>query len=167
MFRNPIVIQITQFLTGIGIAVRAGELSQPTFLPGMSVDGGVLVIDESRLRYPGDLLHEAGHLAVMSPEQRAVAGPEMGDDGGFEMAATAWSYAAALHIGLNLRIVFHPDGYYGSSESIIENFGAGRYFGVPILEWLQMTADAKRATELGVPAYPNMLCWLRLTTTPL
>ncbi len=163
MFHDPTVIQITQFLSGIGIAVRAGELPQRTFLPGMCVDSGVLVIDESRLTHPGDLLHEAGHLAVLSPEQRTMAGPEMGDDGGLEMAATAWSYAAALHIGLDLEIVFHPDGYHGSSQSIIENFGAGRYFGVPLLEWLDMTAGAKRASELGVPAYPNMLRWLRLS----
>jgi hypothetical protein len=161
MFQDPVVARIGQFLIDIGIAVRPGELSGKTFLPGMRVEDGVLVVDESRLTYPGDLLHEAGHLAVLSSEQRQTAGPEMGGDGGFEMAATAWSYAAALHIGLDPVLVFHPDGYRGDSQAIMENFAARRYIGVPVLDWLGMTADPKRAKELGVPAYPKMLKWLR------
>jgi hypothetical protein len=161
MFQDPVVAKIGQFLIEIGIAVRSAELGGKTFLPGMRVERGVLVVDESRLTYPGDLLHEAGHLAVLSSEQRQTAGPEMGDDGGFEMAATAWSYAAALHIGIELALVFHPDGYRGNSQAIMENFAAGRYIGVPVLDWLGMTAAPKRALELGVPAYPKMLKWLR------
>lgn len=161
MFQDPVVAKIGQFLIDIGIAVRSAELTAKTFLPGMCVERGVLIVDESRLTYPGDLLHEAGHLAVLSSEQRQTAGPEMGDDGGFEMAATAWSYAAALHIGVDLALVFHRDGYRGNSQAILENFAAGRYIGVPVLDWLGMTAGPKRAQELGVPPYPNMLKWLR------
>lgn len=141
--------------------MRFAELPAQTLLPGILVENGILVIDESRLTFPGDLLHEAGHLAVMTPEERASAHPDIGDDGGFEMAAIAWSYAAAIHIGLELGIVFHQGGYRGASTSIIENFADRRYFGVPVLEWLGMTADAKRAIELGVEPYPYMLRWLR------
>jgi hypothetical protein len=148
-------------LTGIGLPVTYAELPAQTLLPGILVENGRLVIDASRLTFPGDLLHEAGHLAVMTPEERASAHPDIGDDGGFEMAAIAWSYAAAIHIGLELGIVFHEGGYRGASTSIIENFADRRYFGVPVLEWLGMTADVKRATELGVEPYPNMLRWLR------
>jgi hypothetical protein len=158
---NPTVHRILDFLTDIGLPVTYAELPAQTLLPGILVENGMLVIDESRLTFPGDLLHEAGHLAVMAPEERASAHPDIGDDGGFEMAAIAWSYAAAIHIGLELSIVFHEGGYRGASTSIIENFADRRYFGVPVLEWLGMTADTKRATELGVEPYPYMLRWLR------
>ena len=34
--------------------------------------------------------------------------------------AIAWSYAAALEIGIPPEIVFHPDGYRGASESMLQ-----------------------------------------------
>lgn len=161
MFGNPQIVQIVQFLSEIGIPVRAGELPPETFLPGIFIENGGLVIDEARLTYPGDLLHEAGHLAVMSPQERGGANATMSDNGGFEMAAVAWSYAAALHIGLDPVVVFHEGGYRGGSQAILENFGAGRYFGVPVLEWMEMTVGAKPGMEPPVAAYPKMLRWLR------
>lgn len=77
------------------------------------------------------------------------------------MGAIAWSYAAALHLGLAPEIVFHAAGYRGGAESLCENFAAGRTVGVPILEWLGLAAGAKLAVERGVEAYPAMLRWLR------
>ncbi len=152
MFQGPTLVQIAQFLTEIGLSVRPGELPESTFLPGIGVYRGVLIVDESRLTYPGDLLHEAGHLAVLDGAERDAAGPDLGADGGPEMAAIAWSYAAAVHLGMDPAIVFHADGYHGSSAAILENFGARRYFGVPLLEWWAMTAG---------PTYPKMIRWLR------
>src|SRR5687768_15343073 len=60
---NPITLTIAQFLTGIGIEVVPAELDDDCLLPGIQVDRGRLLVDESRLAFPGDLLHEAGHLA--------------------------------------------------------------------------------------------------------
>lgn len=161
MTQNPIVLRIVEFLAGIGIPVRAGDLPAETFLPGIMMDRGTLVIDEDRLTYPGDLLHEAGHLALLPPEERANAGPDAGPDGGFEMAATAWSFAAATAIKLPLEIVFHDAGYRGNSPAIIENFTKGRYFGVPILVWLGMTGDPMKPAASDVPLFPRMQRWLR------
>ena len=86
---------------------------------------------------------------------------KVGEGGGDEMMAIAWSWAAMVHLELKPEIVFHPDGYRGGSESIIENFSNGRFFGVPMLQWLDMTADEKHAEELGVLPYPHMIKWLR------
>jgi hypothetical protein len=77
------------------------------------------------------------------------------------MMAIAWSYAALRHLQLAPEVVFHPDGYRGGSQSLIENFGQGRYFGVPMLQWLGMTADEKQAEKLGIAPYPHMTNWLR------
>jgi hypothetical protein len=161
VFRDPAVVQIVRFLSQIGISVSEADLPQTTFLPGLCVQDGVLLVDESRLKYPGDLLHEAGHLALLSAEHRNAAGPELGDDGGFEMAAIAWSYAAALHIGIDPAVVFHAGGYREGSQSILENFTSGRYVGVPVLEWLGMTATPQAAKAAGVLPYPKMLRWLQ------
>jgi hypothetical protein len=161
VFQDAITSRIVRFLESIGLTVRSGELQSGTFLPGLQIEQGGLVIDESRLLYPGDLLHEAGHLAVLPAEQRSVQGPNAGDDGGNEIGAICWSYAAAVHIGIDPAIVFHPHGYRGASEGFLENFGAGRYMGVPLLQWMGMTADERQAPLLGVEPYPHMLRWLR------
>ena len=85
----------------------------------------------------------------------------MGDDGGDELGAIAWSYAAALHLRLDPSVVFHEHGYHGGSQSILENFAAGRYIGIPTLQWRGLTLDEKKARALGVKPYPHMLRWLR------
>jgi hypothetical protein len=160
-FSNPVTASIVRFLADIGIETRRGELHEPTFLPGIGIDGGALVIDEAKLTYPGDLLHEAGHLAVVPPERRSAMAMYAGDDPAEEMMAIAWSYAAALHIGLGIDVVFHEGGYKGWSSAIIENFSNGQYFGVPVLQWIGLTCEEKRAGELGVKPYPHMIRWLR------
>lgn len=111
--------------------------------------------------YPGDLLHEAGHLALLEPGEKWVTEGSMGDNGGYEMGAIAWSYAAAVHLGLAPDVVFHDSGYRGPAEAIRENFAAGRYLGVPILQWLGLAVDTKTAPTLGVEPYPAMIRWLR------
>jgi hypothetical protein len=147
--------RILTFLRETGLTVHERPIPGPTFLPGLTIDHGALVVDEASLLYPGDILHEAGHLAVLSPDARQNADGDVGDDGGLEMAAIAWSYAAALHIGLDPSVVFHADGYKGGSNSLLENFATGRYIGLPVLVWAGMTAAT------GARPYPFMTRWLR------
>lgn len=45
----------------------------------------------------------------------------------------AWSYAAALHLNIDPKIVFH-EGEYKGSESLISIFASGGSLGVPLLE---------------------------------
>jgi hypothetical protein len=153
--------RIVEFLRRIGLTVRFAAIPGPTFLPGIAIQNGTLTIDESNLLYPGDLLHEAGHLAVLPPSRRAVADGDMGDDGGLEIGPMAWSYAAALHLNIPPEVVFHPAGYRGNSQAIIENFAQGHTFGQPILEWAALTVTTKHAKSFGVPPFPAMLKWLR------
>jgi hypothetical protein len=143
--------RIVAFLRTIGLEVRYEEIEGATVLPGMTVDHGVLVVDEARLAHVGDLLHEAGHLAVVPPGERSAMTVDMGSDGGMEMAALAWSYAAARHLDLAPEVVFHDEGYRGDARNLVENFDQGRYVGVPILVWRGMTT-----TE----AFPSMATWL-------
>jgi hypothetical protein len=161
VFRNPITSTLSAFVNSIGLRTQPAHIAQHTFLPGLHIADGTILIDESRLLFPGDILHEAGHLAVTPSERRDTLSGNAGADAGEEMMAIAWSYAAAVHLGVDLALVFHPDGYRGGSQAILENFAHGRYVGVPLLQWLGMTADTKAAKELNVAPYPHMLKWLR------
>jgi hypothetical protein len=156
----PETEKIIEFLTGIGLPIRLGNSGEHCFVPGIAVEAGALVIEPEKLLYPGDLLHEAGHLAMMDPVRRAATNGDAGGDGGEEMGAIAWSYAAALHIEIDASVVFHSSGYRGASASILENFAAGRYIGVPMLQWKGLAVDDRRGRELGVEPYPHMLRWL-------
>jgi hypothetical protein len=159
MFADPLTERLATFVRGIGIAVRAATLPADTFLPGLDIRDGALLVDEARLAQPGDILHEAGHLAVADPIERKA--PRLSPSAGDELTAIAWSYAALRYLDIDPAIVFHPDGYKGGAESIIENFTAGRYFGVPLLQLYGMSCEPHRAAEKGVVPFPAMLRWLR------
>jgi hypothetical protein len=115
MFANPLTAMLTGFVRDIGIEVRDANLPEPTFLPGLDIRFGALLVDEERLLYPGDVLHEAGHIAVASPEERSRE--TLKPRGGDEIAAIAWSYAAARRLEIDPAIVFHEAGYRGSASA--------------------------------------------------
>lgn len=157
---NDLTSKICDFLNQIGIETVSTEIEENTFLPGIKIIGGVLTFDPAKLLYPGDLLHEAGHLAIMLPERRKKCCGDVGKKAFEEITAIAWSYAAIRHLNLDAEILFHPAGYKGSSAALIENFADGRYIGVPVLEWLGMSSGEKKAAETGLPAYPQMIKWV-------
>lgn len=158
------VIQIIlSFLSDIDILYKLEPIRENTFLPGLRMDEGTLIIDIDQVRYPGDILHEAGYLACMPPEIRKNMSdnlPENDLHAGGEMMALGWSYAACVHLGLDANIVFHKDGYKGGSGALIENFKQSRYIGVPLLQWLGMTYDERNAEIYNVKPYPVMQQWL-------
>lgn len=164
--RDDLANRIVAFLGHIGVEVVRARLDSETFLPGILVAGGKLLVDEGKLTYPGDLLHEAGHLAVTPAALRgglsgAVDVPGM-DMHGVEVMAVAWSYAAVRHLRLDPRVLFHEGGYRGKSEGLIFTYGVGVYPGASALQEAGMTAaSADLARRLGVPPYPHMLKWLR------
>lgn len=161
MFANPLTRQITDFISGIGIPVQAGETPDNVVLPGILIDKGILVVDETKLKYPGDLLHEAGHLAVMTGAQRNVLYNDVSKNAGDEMAALAWSWAALVFLDLPPEVVFHAHGYKGESGWLIDTFSSGGSIGVPLLQWMGLTAEPGKAGQLGREAFPRMHRWLR------
>ena len=156
---DPLTERLVAFVRGIGIEVRAATLPEKTFLPGLDIRHGAILVDAERLTYPGDILHEAGHLAVTDPAERHA--PTLSPSGGDEMTSIAWSYAALRHLALDPAIVFHADGYKGEAAAIIENFTAGSYFGVPLLQYYGMAVEPRGAAEMAAEPYPHMLRWLR------
>lgn len=159
-FTDPTVARIVPFLERIGIAVIAEPVADDTLLPGATVRHGALIFDPDRLPWPGDLLHEAGHIAVTDPAHRQSR-PEVDGDPSEEMAAMAWSYAAALEIGIDPAIVFHDGGYKGGGATYLNSYRSGGGIGVPMLQYYGMTAEAHQAASLARPAFPAMARWLR------
>lgn len=156
-----LVQSIVCFLESLGLRAEYAPVGENSFLPGVELIANGLRIDLQHLLYPGDLLHEAGHLAVMQPACRNSQKPTPTADGGEEMAAIAWSYAAAVHLGIPAEIVFHKHGYRGSSDALCSNFKEGRYLGVPLLQWMGLTTEPRLARSRSDLVFPKMQCWLR------
>ncbi len=153
------------FLNAIGIPSIVRKIDKPCFLPGFLIEDGCIVVDKDTVVYPGDILHEAGHIAVTPADKRASLNDlsimNSDNKAAEEMMAIAWSYAACVHLELDPYFVFHEHGYKGGGGYIADNFKQKRYFGLPMLEWVGLTVSEEKAARLRVPPYPHMLKWLR------
>ncbi|MDO7873188.1 hypothetical protein Q5H93_00465 [Hymenobacter sp. ASUV-10] len=147
---------ILAFLTEIGIVVEDTTLRDDTFLPGILIHEGRLLLDRQRLLYPGDVVHEAGHIAVTRAAERPALGGNVTEDNpekeGDELAVHLWAYAACLAMRLPAEVVFHPDGYRNQSKWLINNFRTGQNMGLPLLVWMDLSTTEE---------YPRMTRWLR------
>lgn len=164
--KDKLLTSITTFLNEIGISTTFSAIEENTFLPGILINRGTLTIDKQKLTYPGDLLHEAGHIAVMtSAERNQLAGDvgkqkEHSEAYGEEIAAILWSYAALRHLELDPAIVFHPNGYKDAAAMYIENFSSGNFIGLPLLEWMGLCNSPQQVNN-SLPVFPKMKKWLR------
>lgn len=156
---------IVDFLTSIGIRVRAGSVPADAFLPGLRIVDGGLIFDPAALRWPGDLLHEAGHIATVPSALRAKLNDALADaptsPHGGEAEATAWAYAALVHLRLPLPLLFHDGGYHGKSAGLILTFTLGVYPGSHGLVQAGMALSPAEAARTGAQPYPHLIRWLR------
>jgi hypothetical protein len=81
---EAVLDRIIAFLDGVGVPVGRGEVAETSFLPGVRVQAGGLVVDPARLICPGDLLREAGHIAVTPADRRAGTDEALEFDPGLE-----------------------------------------------------------------------------------
>lgn len=162
---DALVTRVLAFLRAIGLRVDEETLQTPGFLPGVAVRDGGLVVDRAALQWPGDLLHEAGHLAVMPAALRPRQSGALHDcehvPHAGEAEATAWAYAAACAVGLSARELFHAGGYHGHGEGLAMTYACGVYPGLHGLMQAGMAHGIAQAQTLGVAAYPRMRRWLR------
>lgn len=163
MSHELLIDKITLFLTCIGLSVKYQTLDDTTFLPGIYVANGVIQIDKEKLLYPGDLLHEAGHLALLPPAERLqITGniePDENKQNSMEMGVICWSWAALVHLQLDPKIVFHDNGYRGASDYYIQMYSTGQYIGLPLLQWAGLCKHQTDSSDL--PPFPHMVKWLR------
>jgi hypothetical protein len=158
--RNELIAIFCEFIRETGIGVEEGKVEGKTFVPGLVIRDGVLIFEREKLLYPGDMLHEAGHIAVVPSGERKKLNDNILTDrpgkSGDECAAMLWSYAACIRLRISPRIVFHEHGYKGDSDWLLENYGNGQFIGIPLLEWMGMASSKK-----GAGGFPEMVKWLR------
>ncbi|WP_234573647.1 hypothetical protein [Rhodohalobacter sp. 614A] len=155
--------RIILFLQEIGIAVKKSRIHEETFLPGIKIERGEMLVDKDQLTYPGDLIHEAGHIALTPKSDRAKLNGNVDEEKNskesLETGAILWSWAALTYLKLDPEIVFHQNGYRGASEWFIENFTSGNYIGLPLLQWMELCKH--QDSDEGIPEFPHMIKWLR------
>jgi hypothetical protein len=157
--------RILDFLRDIDVEIREEPISGSTFLPGIRVVAGALVVDRETLRWPGDLLHEAAHIAITPVALRKQLNDAIEEfpavEHAGEIEATAWAYAAVVHLSLDPVILFHEGGYQGQSTALIHTYSLGVYPGSYGLAQIGLTQLGEQAKQLGSAAYPHMQKWLR------
>jgi hypothetical protein len=145
------------FLDSIGIQTEFRKIGPGSFLPGFLIENGVIIIDREAMEHPGDILHEAGHIAVVPLADRPGLTErsmiKRKNREAEEMMAIAWSYAACIHLLIDTRFVFHEHGYRDGSSYIRESCDRKDYFGLPMLQEIGLMADED--------AYPLLTRWLR------
>ncbi|MBK9452693.1 MAG: aspartyl/asparaginyl beta-hydroxylase domain-containing protein [Bacteroidetes bacterium] len=153
------------FLDTIGIKWTFGKVPSTTFLPGLEVIAGTIVIDRSQLKYPGDILHEAGHIALLPSEKREMfsgnVAETLPEHGGDEVGVILWSYAACLHLGLPVEYVIHDAGYHDGADWLRQQFAEGTFIGLPLLVWMGLCEDPAKEKLNGGNGFPEMLRWVR------
>lgn len=159
---NILLNKIINFIEDIGLKYHFETIEGDTFLPGLKLRDGALVIDADKLLYTGDILHEAGHLACMPAEIRATMSDALENNDmhqGGEIMAIAWSYAACIHLGIDPYVVFHEHGYKGGGQNIVESYQNGSTMGIPLLQVCGMTYDSVNAEKLNQKPFPQMISW--------
>lgn len=156
---DSLITMIESWLEAKGISCARKSLPPGTFLPGIAIEAGTLVYDPARLEWPGDLLHEAGHIALAPPSLRNTLSGKLEVTPAGEMAALAWSFAASADLGIDPAVVFHEGGYRKGGAQLVEQYTSGLPPGgpgVPMLQWWGLTQ-----------AFPRMNHWLRDSEDPV
>jgi hypothetical protein len=157
--------QCIEFLNNIGIETTFRKIANKSFLPGLLINNGMIIIDKDTLTHPGDILHEAGHIAVVPGIDRSGLSERnivnRKNREGEEVMAIAWSYAACIHLFIDPFFVFHEQGYRGGRDYITDSCRLKSYVGLSMLENIGLTVNEKNAQRLNVPSYPHMIKWLR------
>ena len=141
--------KIARFLQEIGLGCKF-EQGAHGFLEKVRIEAGGLFVDPTAL--PADVLHEAGHLAVLPGRFRPLAGRDIGsvqkmmydhvdfsdpDHGEARAAmqsgdpeATAWAWAAGKHLGLDPKKIIEGASYGGDGDAIRYMLQSNRYLGI-------------------------------------
>jgi len=172
------------FLSELGITISL-DPTVKGFLRNVAIDGGALVVASYDDDVSSELLHEAGHLAVIPSVFRGEASGDLSNlaplmDDWFaarpralelnedpiargilqcgECEAVAWSYAAAHAIGIDTRIPFRR-GFEGTGLALHDQVASGYYFGVHGLAAGGMTELPRFQARTPFPA---MKRWLQV-----
>ncbi len=166
---------VLKFLSAVGINCTAGEVPEDSFLPGVRIEAGQLIYDPDPLTSPGDLLHEAGHIAIVPARFRSQLSGNIdaclsaldpaGSINHTDLVPIAWSYTAALHAGIDPRLVFDAAGYGADKGNdialILSQLQMGLFPGISMLAQIGLcSAPPPFGDGTDPQPYPIMKRWL-------
>lgn len=162
---QPIFLTRTfHFLEEIKIDYYLSDENFDSFLQGVKIQNGTLIINTKNILCVGDILHEAGHLACIPSTLRVKANDNIKDSLGeeytFEMAVIVWSVAAAAYLEIPLTEIFHQEGYNGDANWLLEQYTAKNYIGLPLLQWMGLAVMEDKTVD-GINLPFKMLRWTR------
>lgn len=171
------------FLASIGLAVSVVEGAQGFLKHVAIVEGGLQVDPRAAV---SDLLHEAGHVAIMPAPYRHYLNGDIqeGERAMFEdlerqnlqpdsplwraaiqaceSSATAWAYAAGTALGLSPEQIIQDHEYSGDGEWIRLALSLNSYLGVNGLAHAGFcVVRANPYSKDERPVYPAMAYWLQ------
>ncbi len=176
--------RVIEFLRTIGLQVTERP-SVTGFIPGVCIVDGALLVDTA-MTTPSNLLHEAGHLATIPGAYRSAIQTDVSEGVGAmlddlrsrdlhpdhplnraalhcsDVEATAWAYAAGIHLGLPAEKIIEDQDYDGDGASVRSMLHMGQYFGIHGLAHAGFCAVNDRVAKYtGLPAYPTIAMWLQ------
>lgn len=177
--------RVQAFLAEIGLEVVV-EPGASGFVPGVVIRQGRLHVDEDRVEV-GELLHEAGHVSVFPARFRHLADGDIGkaqkamfralraedaDLHGLEWRhalqccdpeATAWAWAAGLHLAIHPREIIAGKAYGGEGDDVRTSLQLRAYCGINGLFHAGMcVASRTLAASLNVEPFPAMSRWVQV-----
>lgn len=180
--------KVCSFLRSIGLTVNRfpHEVDNGFIARIKVVDGRLNVYKDV---FPGDILHEAGHLCTMPSRFRPLAKGSLMEAfkamsaymdenfGGLltypedpvyrgalqcsDPEATAWQYAAAQHIGLPDDWLFPRGSYDGTGETILQALKNNAYIGINGLQAAGWTSVRANSFRAEIPVFPELAYWVR------
>ena len=172
--------QVFNFLALAGLPVCWVD-GASGFVPGVRILNGALAIDP-RKALASDVLHEAGHLCVVPGRFRHLMGEDV--DAGVqamlaqcrhldpdnplmvqvmqsgECEATAWSWAAGMHLGLDPQIIIENASFEGTGAQLRLALKMGHHFGVHGLARAGF-CDLRKNRPTSGPVFPHLRRWLQ------
>ncbi len=183
---------VLRFLSDIGLPFKEVSGVQGFLGAGVCIDCGCLLVDKLTAR-PSAVLHEAAHVAIVPARYRRLmrgslfesfrimakdwAMMGLAPDHPFSRAmiqasdpeATAWSWAAGVHIGLDPREIIEDADYAGEGESMRWSLHSNSYVGIQGLKhagFCEVCPNPYRPGHAEQTVYPRLRVWLQDAEPP-
>jgi hypothetical protein len=176
---------LLEFLNKIGLETifsNDNNLFEKTFLKNVSIKNGVLFVNNKTKT--SNLLHEAGHLAVLHPDYRKLVNnnlstilkkaiteidfmQECNAKYGYceEVCATAWAYAVGVYLEFKEKDIIEKLQYQNAGNDIFFDLENKTYIGIKQLQYAGFCVQYESAKQLtqfaDLPVYPQLKTFLQ------
>ena len=179
------LLKTVDFLNKIGlntVFANDNNVFKDTFMKNVSMIDGTLFINKKTKT--SDLLHEAGHLAVLHPDYRKLVNNNLTsilkktateidiskqENSKYmyceDVCATAWAGAVGFYLKLKDNDIIDKKQYQNWGADILYSLKNNCYMGIKQLQYAGFCVQyesAKRLTQFAdLPVYPQLKKWIQ------